>query len=155
MKLNKTALGLSLLVLTGCYTRHPLVTTPPPPNTRLVATLTDSGTVAMGNALGQGAVEIEGIVTNAVIGEWTMQMLRVDHRDGRSIGWNHEVVSFPQRALVNPTVVVLDKRKSWLIAGAIAIGAFLAAQTFDVFGADELEDNTPQPQASKIGGIRR
>jgi hypothetical protein len=155
MQTNRVATLLCLcLAVSACYSRKPLTTTPSP-SSRVVATLTDSGTVAMSNALGPGAVEVEGVVTNAGASEWTLQMLRVDHRDGRSISWNHEQVSFPQRALINPQLIRLDKTKSWLVAGGIVVGAFLAARAFNVIGADEPDDNTPVPQESVIGRPRR
>src|SRR5688500_14543775 len=106
----------TLLVLTlgllgaGCYKREELRTSTPAQNTRIIADLTDGGTVAMGNALGPGVLEVEGVVTKADETEWTLQMLRADHRDGRSIGWNRELVSFPRTALTNPVVVVYDKK---------------------------------------------
>jgi hypothetical protein len=139
------------LLASGCYLERPLETaTPPLPSTRIVADLTDSGTVAMGNAIGPGALQVEGVVTSADDRVWTLQMLRVDHRDGRSIDWNRELVSFPRTVLTRTTVRVLDKKRSWLAAGAITIGAFLAARAFDLFGADENKGEEPAPPASLI-----
>lgn len=140
------------LIASACYQQQALQTVPPPPATRIVAELTDSGTVAMGTALGPGALEVEGVVTSADDNAWTFQMLRVDHRDGRSIGWNRELVSFPRTTLANPKVIVLDKRRSWIAAGGITIGALLLARAFNLIGADEDKDGTPQPQESVLGG---
>ena len=144
--------GLLLLTMMmgGCYKRTPLAATTPATATRLVATLTDSGTVAMGNALGPGALEVEGVVRKADENQWTIELLRVDHRDQRSISWNHEPVSFPRGALTNPVVIVFDKRRSWLAAGGIAVGAFLLARAFDLIGSDEDKSEVPPPQESVV-----
>lgn len=143
------------MVVGACYKEQPLPTVTPAPATRVAAQLTDSGTVAMGNALGAGALAVEGVVTSADEKAWTLQMLRVDHRDGRSIGWNRELVRFPRNALTNPTVVILDKKTSWLAAGGITVGAFLLARAFNLFGANENNDEVPPPAESVIGAGRR
>lgn len=130
----------------GCYREQPLQTLPPLPATRLVAQLTDSGTVAMSNAIGAGALAVEGVVANADEKTWTLQMLRVDHRDGRAIDWKREPVVFPASVLASPRVKVLDKRRSWLAAGGIVIGAFIVARTFDLAGIGEEDDEGEEPQ---------
>ena len=145
----------SLIVLltaaaAGCYVEQPLTTLPPPPATRITAVLTDSGTVAMSNAIGPGALAVEGVVTSASNDVWVMQMLRVDHRDGRSIDWNREAVSFAPSLLTQPNVKVLDKRRSWLAAGGLVIGAYVLAQAFDLFGSPDEEGEEPPPQAGLI-----
>jgi hypothetical protein len=149
MRIAVIPLAFSLL-LGGCYTRQPLSTLPPPPNTRIVATLTDQGTLAMGNNLGPGAMEVEGVVSAATDTAWTLQMLRVEHRDGRTVPWSRELVSFPRAAVTNPFVVVLDKRRSWLAAGGTIIGALILGRAFNVLGSDGGErngDGTPPVQS--------
>ena len=135
-------------VSSACYVERPLQTVPPPPTTRIIATVTDSGVVAMSNQIGPGATMIEGIVSAANESSWTLQLLRVDHRDGRTISWNREPVTFPRNALTQPSVKVLDKKRSWLATGGIIIGAIVLAQTFDLLGSSE-DDNTEEPPAQK------
>src|SRR5688572_13479339 len=118
-------LTIATAVSAGCYREQPLETLPPSPQTRLIAQLTDSGTVAMSNAIGAGALAVEGVISSADEKAWTMQMLRVDHRDGRVVDWSRESVVFPASTLASPRVKVLDKRRSWLAAGGIVIGAFI------------------------------
>lgn len=148
-------IGMFCLVTAGCYTRAALTTPVPAPATRIVATLTDSGTVAMGNQLGAGALEVEGVVANADANAWQLLMVRVDHRDGRSISWNREPVRFSPRSLTNAQIVKLDKKRSWLAAGGITIGAFILASTFDLLGASEEDKEGEEPQAAWVLPIRR
>src|SRR5687768_17186202 len=151
MRNAKVMLLFSCAVLGGCYTRRPLETIPPQPNLRVVALLTDSGTVAMSNAIGAGAQEVEGVVARATDTEWTFAMMRVDHRDGRSIPWNRELVTFPSATLTKPVVVALNKKKSWLAAAGITVGAYLAARAFGVIDAGEDDGAEEQPQATRVG----
>jgi hypothetical protein len=160
--MNRTLALQRILVLcvlgpsAACYTQRPLVTPAPPPATRIIAQVTDSGTVAMGNAIGAGAIEIEGVVASTNGNTWDLNLLRVDHRDGRSIPWNRELVSFPRFALTNPTEKRLDKTRSWIAAGIITASAFIAARLFNLIGADDTTGDDPVPQEILIpGGGRR
>jgi hypothetical protein len=156
MKAIAAVLGVSFaLATTGCYMQRPLETEPPPPATRVIVDLTDAGTVAMSNALGPGVLEVEGVVTSADANAWALNMLRADHRDGRSIMWNREPVSFPRSTLVNPVVVVFDKKRSLLAAGGITIGAFVLARAFNLIGASEDDENTTPPAQTWVPGGRR
>lgn len=138
--------GLGLLVsTTACYMRVPLETPTPPPSTRVVASVTDSGTVALGNAIGPGAIEVEGLVAKTDAEAWELLLLRVDHRDGRSVVWNREPVTFPHGALANPTERRLDRTRSWVAAGLITAGAIAAASMFRLIGADDFSNPDPIP----------
>jgi len=130
--LARRSAGLVTLMsfFTACYSHRPLATAVPAPATRIVAQVTDSGVVAMANAIGPGAVEVEGIVAEADGNAWRLHLLRVEQRSGASTAWNREVVSFPRNALTNARERKLDKGRSWglaaiLAAGALAIGLLL------------------------------
>jgi len=147
----RLSLLTALSLMSGaCYVQRPLQTVPPPPTTRIVAQLTDSGTVTMGNALGPGVLGVEGVISTADQNEWTVQMLRTDLRDGRQIEWNREPVKFPRQAFTNTQVVVIDKTRSWLAGGLIVVGAFLAARAFNLLGASDGEPNEEPPPASLV-----
>jgi hypothetical protein len=140
----------AICVTSACYKEMPLETRPPAPSTRIVAELTDSGTVALAKAIGPGALVVEGVINSADQSSWVLQMLRVDHRDGRSVNWNHELVAFAPNLLTRPTVKVLDRTRSWLAGAGITLGAFILARTFNLFGADDAEEEVPPPPASVI-----
>lgn len=134
-----------VLPLAACYIQRPLDTPVPEPRTRIVARLTDSGVVAMGSAIGAGAVRVEGVVAAADDAVWELQLMRVDYRGGASMAWNGERVTFPRSALTSPTARMLHKRRSWLAAGVITVGALLAARLFGILGFGENTDNDPPP----------
>ena len=141
----------SSVLSSACYMRRPIdQAAPPAPSTRIVAALTDSGTVAMSNALGPGVLEVEGVLAAADENVWTLQMLRADTRDARSIQWSREPVPFPRNYLVNPAMIVLDKKRSWLAAVGITAGTFLIARSFNLIGNSEDDDNTTEPEQSWV-----
>jgi len=71
------ALGLLPLVA-ACFTQAPIETPVPAHDMRIVAQVTDTGVLAMSNALGPGAREVEGIVAGADATSWDLRLLRVD-----------------------------------------------------------------------------
>jgi predicted small lipoprotein YifL len=160
MILNRELRGsvaLALLVsLTACYTQRPLEVPVPTASTRIVASVSDSGTVAMSNAIGPGAVEIEGVVAAADADVWNLHLMRVEHRDGRSIPWNRELVSFPRNALARPMERRLDRTKSWLAAAGIAAAALIVGRVFQTLATDDRRGGDPPPLESVIpaGGRR-
>jgi hypothetical protein len=144
---RRGALISSAALIGGCYTQRPLTTPVPFPGTRIVAELTDTGTVAMGNQLGPGVTEVEGIVSSADASRWRLLMVRADQRGGASTLWNREPVTFPRLALTQVTERQLDKKRSWLMAGAIVAAAFIAARAFGAFNiSDEGGGQTGTPQ---------
>jgi hypothetical protein len=131
---------------TACYVQRPLVTAVPSTLSRIVALVTDTGSVVMSNAIGPAAVEIEGIVVEANAESWTLQMLRVEQRGGFSTRWNREVVTFPRFALTSAGTRVLDKRRSWLFAAAV-VAAILGSMLFygDLVGGGGPDPDPPPP----------
>src|SRR2546425_8743244 len=71
----------------------------------------------MSNALGPGALEVEGVIAAADASAWELQLVRVDYRGGMSTLWKREVVTFPRSTLATPIEKRRDKGESWLGAG--------------------------------------
>jgi len=78
---------LAAMVTGACYTQSPISEFPPPTSTRIVAQVTDSGVVAMANAIGPAAQEVEGVVEGFRNDTLRIQMLRVDHRGASMACW--------------------------------------------------------------------
>jgi hypothetical protein len=132
--------------LTACYTQQPLETPVPAPATRIIARVTDSGAVALGGAVGSGALEVEGVVATADEVAWNLNLVRVDYRGGTSVIWNRELVTFPRNMLSNVSEKKVSKPRSWLAAGLLTAGAFLASRLFSQLGGDEEGGGEPTPQ---------
>jgi len=135
-----------LPLLAACYTQRPLTVPVPAVGTQIVASVTDSGVVAMSNALGPGAVEVEGVIAAADASAWELQLVRVDYRGGTSTLWKRELVTFPRSTLATPIEKRRDKGKSWLAAGLITASAPLAARVFaGAIGGGGGSDSPPTP----------
>jgi hypothetical protein len=117
----------------------------PAPMTRVVARLTDSGVVAMSNAIGSGAVAVEGIVAAADATTWELELLRVSYRGGTSMTWQRERVTFPRAALTHATERTFNRRKSWLAGGLMVAGTLLIARLFGAFSGGGGDDDDPVP----------
>lgn len=125
-------LAMTILV-TACYTQHPLTSPVPVVGSQIVAQLTDTGTVLMANQLGPGVIEVEGVVSEADGNNWKLLMTRVEQRGVGSTFWNREAVTFPRFALTRVTQRQFDRKRSWVIAGLITATAILAGHSFGAF----------------------
>ena len=141
--------------ITACYTQVPMDTSAPPPETRVIARVTDSGAVAIGSTVGPGASEVEGVVASATPEAWTLNLLRVNYRGGTSNLWNREPVVFPRYALSHPTQKRLSKSRSWMAAGLFVAGAYAVTRMFGYGGADEENPPIINPPQIRIppGGV--
>jgi hypothetical protein len=151
----RRAVALGLMISLGaCYTQRPLALPVPAVATRIVATVTDSGVVAMSSAIGPGATEVEGVVVSADANSWTLEMLRVDHRGRSSVTWNREHVTFAPDAFTNVTERTLDKKRSLLTAGLITASAVLIGGLFGAItgGGDEGEQSGQTENVAPVGG---
>lgn len=156
-RIVRSAPAALILLLGGCYSQVPLEVAVPLPATRIVAQVTDSGAVALGNTIGSGALEVEGIVTEATPEAWKLQVLRVDDKFGASNVWQRQVITFPRFSLTRPRARRIDKQRSWLAAGGIIAGAVLAGRLFGGLVSDDGPDDNPTPPQQIIlapGGIR-
>jgi hypothetical protein len=152
-----TFAAASVALLAACYTQAPLDVAAPAPSTRIVAQVTDAGAAALGNTIGAGALEVEGVITEATPDEWKIQMLRVDDKFGVSNPWQGQVVTVPRQFLTRPQTRRLDKTRSYLAAAGITVGAVLAARLFGGLIVGDPDDTDPVPQATILvpGGVRR
>jgi len=141
---RSSIVGLVFL-LGACYMQAPLETPLPVPEQRIVAQVTDTGVLAMSNALGPGAQEIEGIVASADNTAWDLRMLRVDYRGGTSVVWNREVVRFPRSALSQASERKFSSSRSWLMAAVVTSTALLAARFLGVIGGGAGNKPPPPP----------
>jgi hypothetical protein len=139
----------SLLLVAACYVQQPLNTNNPVPETRVIAQVTDTGSIVMSNTIGPAAVEVEGVVVSTDANAWNLRLLRVHHRGGTAVGWNREVVSFPRFAFSNVAERRLDQTRSWMAGGLLAAGAFVMARAFGLASGDDMPDRIgPAPPAN-------
>jgi hypothetical protein len=147
----RRALVAALLAATAaCYASLPLENAVPAPATRVLAQLTDSGTVVMGGLIGSGATEVEGLVAAADDATWDLQLTRVEHRDGRIVQWSGETVRFPRSVLTGVTEKRIDATRSVIAGGMLAAAAVLASYLFTGAIGDSDTGEPPPPPAARV-----
>jgi hypothetical protein len=91
-------------------------------------------------------VRVDGTV--AWVRPDSVQLLleRVQQRNGLSIGWRGEAVTFARRDLGGLTERSLDRRRSWLAAGVVtAIALGIGAMIRDGIVSDDGKSPPPVP----------
>jgi hypothetical protein len=146
--LGRLAAAALLFAGSACYANRPVSSGAPPPGTRVVSELTDSGTVVMGGMIGAGAERIDAVVASADVSIWELRLLRVDHRDGSRVPWNREVVRFPRSALSNPEEKRIDTTRSVIAGGLLIASALLARELFAGGASTSGPIITPPPPPS-------
>jgi hypothetical protein len=127
---------------TGCYRTIEMEATVPAPTTRIVANVSPVGAEEMAPLIGPDAVGIEAHVVRWDDTEAELALLRVDHRDARSIQWNQEIVVFPVTSLRNVRERVLDgPRTAGFVAGAAAVATVLALSFIRFVGSGDNGSN--------------
>ncbi len=110
--------------ITGCYTHRQIDTEVVPVGTRIVAQLTERGTLEMTDSLGGSAVSVSGRVQSASVDRMIVALNRVTMRQGNAVTWSGEPVGIP-RTYVNR--VRERKFSAWrsMLTGAIVASGFL------------------------------
>ncbi len=135
---------LLLLPQAGCYNVHPVATPDAAVGGRVVATLTDAGSVGIASQVGPRIVEVEGVIQQMTADTLHLGVVRtIDRSDIESL-WNGETVRVPVSGIGSLRERQLSTRKSVLAAALIVVGALLlatAASGLGVFDGGE----GPQP----------
>lgn len=137
---------LASFLLSACYRTTPLPPPGPAPGTRIVAELTPQGSVEMAPTIGSGVHAVEGIAAGARQGELDISLLRVIQNGGTGVEWNREVVRFPVTALGSVGERRLDRTRTYVAAGGLAVLAVVLGRVFanSIFEGSG-DDGTPPP----------
>jgi hypothetical protein len=114
-----------LVVFAGaCYRYTPAPNTAPASGDIVRLDLTDAGIGRMTSVLGRDAVAVEGSILSVDDSSYVMAVAGTRQRESQSvISWAGERVVIPRNAVQAIERRSLDKKKTWLIAGAILLGA--------------------------------
>jgi hypothetical protein len=136
----------------GCYAYLPIQTSPPAANSRAAVTLSDRGRLMLADRLGTDVVRVDGIVVAHDSTGVTMLVNSVrDVRGGSSL-WTGERVQIPAEAILGYQQRELSKRKSFLLAGAIAAVLLVTlGVSLDLFADDLNRGDTANPPGDNGG----
>ncbi len=117
---------VSILLLSGCYSYHPIESPAPASGTRVEADLTGRGTVELASQIGPGAMSVRGEVVESAPDSLLLALTSVVGRNEQETFWSGERVRIP---LI--TVARVEQRKFALgksiLFGGTVIGGLLAA----------------------------
>ena len=148
------AVGLTVPMVSGCYTYVPVDTSAPPPvGKRLALDITDRGRVGLSERLGEGVVRLEGTVVADDTTQYVLNVWRVEQLNGNAGKWTGERVRINRDYVSRTFERQLSRGKTFFASGLAVAGLvwFVTSQGL-VGGADVTDggDNgTPPPGQSR------
>ena len=138
------------LVLAGaCYRYAPPSTVTPSSGDVVRLDLTTAGVGRMSSVLGRDAVAVEGSILSVDDTSYVMSVSGTRQRENQSASsWAGERVVIPRSAVQSIERRSLDKKKTWLVAGLVVLGAIAAKviiSGFDALAGGDDGGTTPTP----------
>lgn len=137
----------------GCYSYAPLETsTGVQAGEHIAVEITDRGRAELSDRLGSGVVRVEGTLTRTDSVDLVMNVWRVAQISGPTARWSGESVRFKREYASSVHTRVLNRGKTYLVAGAAVAGLVVFTKSFGLFGyasGDGDEGEPPPPQSSR------
>jgi hypothetical protein len=138
------------LVLAGaCYRYTPTSNATPSLGDAVRLDLTTAGIGRMASVLGRDAVAVEGSILAVDDTSYVMAVSGTRQRENQSkVSWAGERVVIPRSAVQSIERRSLDKKKTWLVAGLVVLGAIAAkaiVSGFEAFAGGDDGSIIPPP----------
>ncbi len=137
-----------VLLISGCYAYRPLETPTPAAGTRVVADLTNAGSLELASQIGPGVASVSGAVVAYDQEALLLALSSVMGRNDQETFWKGEQVRIP-----HTTVARLQQRrfalgKSFLFGGTVLGGLLGAIKAFEGEGSGGMSGGGggPRPQ---------
>lgn len=134
---------LVLLPQAGCYNIRPVATPQAVVGARVVAMLTDAGSVGVASQVGPRIMEVEGVIQQMTADTLQLGVVRTVDRSDIETLWNGETVRIPVSGIDGLRERQLSTRKSVLAAAFIVVGALLLATAASGLGVFDGDGGTP------------
>jgi len=119
----------------GCYNYAPLDTSSGvQAGEHIAVEFTDRGRAELSDRLGSGILRLEGTLTRTDSQDLVMNVWRVAQIDGAVSRWSGESVRFRRDFAARVQTRVLDRPRSYLLAGAVVVGVVWYVSSFDLIG---------------------
>lgn len=131
----------------GCYSYAPLDTsTGVQAGEHIAVDITDRGRAELSDRLGSGVVRLEGTLTRTDSVDLVMSVWRVAQIGGPTARWSGESIRFKREYASRVQTRVLNRGKTYLVAGAAVAGLVVFTKSFGLFGyASGDGDNGEEP----------
>lgn len=134
-KMFMRALALiSVVLLAGCYSYHPLENPTPVSGTRVAADLTDSGSLELAGQVGPGVMSVRGEVVESDHDALLLALSSVLGRNEQETFWKGEQVRIPRTVVSRVQQRRFAPAKTILFSGAVLGGLLVAVKAFEGHG---------------------
>jgi hypothetical protein len=141
--------SVALLLTGACYRYSPATSVAPSAGDVVRLDLTAAGMSRLQNILGRDAIAVEGSILSADDSSYVVSVSGTRQRESQAtLSWAGERVVIPRAAVQSVERRSLDKKKTWLIAGAIILGAVALKAIiagFDALAGGDDGGITPPP----------
>jgi hypothetical protein len=154
MQFRKLCVVMVVPAALGCYQYAPLDTSAGVQAGEHVAVeITDRGRAELGDRLGSGVVRLEGTLTRTDSVDLVMNVWRVAQISGPAARWSGESISLKREYASRVQTRRVNRGKTYLLAGAVAVGMYVFTTQIDLFGfaSDNGGDGEPLPPISSRG----
>jgi hypothetical protein len=131
----RSAAVISILLLVGCYSYHPLETPAPLSGARVEADLTGGGSLAMASQIGPGAFSVRGEVLQTEPDALVLALTSVLGRNEQETFWRGEHVRIPLITVARVQQRRFALGKTLLFGGAVVGGLLTAVKAFQGDGS--------------------
>lgn len=135
MRLYRIASLTASVLMTGCYTLEPVVSTPGPSLGLVMALeVNDVGRVALGGSMGPEIGVVEGRLVSQLNGEYVLAVTHVRFIRGGEQIWTGEQVSIKKEYVSRTFERRFHKGRTVALGAAIVGGILAVAVAQDLFG---------------------
>jgi hypothetical protein len=125
--MRSVAVCFALVLASACYRYTPTSNATPSLGDIVRLDLTTAGMGRMSSILGRDAVAVEGSIVAVDDTSYVMSVSGTRQREDQSrLSWAGERVVIPRSAVQSIERRSLDKKKTWLVAGLVVLGAIAA-----------------------------
>lgn len=139
----------ALVLASACYRYTGSPNTAPSSGDVVRLDLTTAGIERLSRVLGRDAVAVEGSILTVDDTSYVMAVSGTRQRETQStLSWAGDRVVIPRSAVQSIERRSLDKKKTWLVAGLVVLGAIAAKviiSGFDVFAGGDDGGMPPTP----------
>lgn len=143
-------MAVVLPAATGCYKYVPLDTSARiSAGEHIAVDITDRGRAELGDRIGSGVVRLEGTLAQADSQIMVMNVWRVAQIGGAVSRWSGESVRFRRDFVAGVQARTLNRAKTYLVAGSVAVGVAIFIASADLFGSF-IGGSDPDPDPGPI-----
>ena len=151
--MKKPVLILAVAALGGCYASTPIVSeTRLAPDSRVLAQLTDQGTVDLARMLGPSIAGVEGRLVSLGSDTVTLRLNRTFSRQGVTALWGGETVHIARVQIALLSERQIDRRRTIVAVAGVTVAAVALVSGLKFLGIGTVDRDPPTPPGGE--GLR-